>query len=197
MLMERVVYKLNALKGDGSIQMVEIVKQLIDPGYELQKALFRRDFTTFENILKVASCSMHDLNCCLAFAAAVKGCGHFSRALMDAGADRQCYLDGRLDRSAIRGDAEKIDVWHERGANPYHNSHQPLRAALFEKQERAVYHLVASLGCSFEAATKPQLMGGLQDLEDWEEISRLMTRVRSKVGQILTLGAGDVRRLSS
>ena len=145
----------------------------------LERTLFERDFIKFLVVLETGNCTAYGLNRCLAFAAAAQGMGNFSEELVEAGADVHLYLNGRLDRAALKGSVEKIDRWRKVGADIHHDEDQPLRSALFGMQQSTTVHLV-KLGCSFDRAlAQDRLQNAVSMLDNGADILKFSLKMKT------------------
>lgn len=145
----------------------------------VKEALFKRNYPEFLVLLENGACTQEGLDRCLAFAAAAEGCGHFSELLLEAGANKRYYLNGRLDRSACKGDIQKIERWRSMGGQIHHDQDQPLRSAIFSLQETAAIHLMG-LGCEFDrAVSNDLLLDAIRTLKNGREIQKLCLRIRT------------------
>ena len=145
----------------------------------MEQALFERDFVKFLVILETERCTQHGLNRCLSFAAAAQGLGNFSEELIEAGADIHLYLNGRLDRAAGKGSVEKVERWRKVGGDIHHNDDQPLRSAVYGRQQDTTVHLV-KLGCTFERALGDgRLQNAVQLLDNGSEVLKFALQIQT------------------
>lgn len=145
----------------------------------VKEAFFEQDYPKFLVLLENGPCTQEGLDRCLAFAAAAEGCGHFSELLLEAGANKQYYLNGRLDRAACKGDIQKIDRWRSMGGEIHHDQDQPLRSAIFSLQESAARHLI-KLGCDFDrAVSNDLLLAAIKTLDKGRDVQKLCLRIRT------------------